>query len=488
MSAFADLLTSKGFTDEDDIEWLHRLVEDWQMIADLAFADLVLWVKVDKEFTVVAHCRPNTGSTVYPHDEIGTMANDDEQALISEAMDTAKTCQSTAKDGLLQGAEAVPVVRAGHVIAVLTIHSDVERKANYSRMERNYRSAGVMLLSMIAEGYFPDMEAPSGVRRGEPRVGDGMLVLNREGRVRYASPNAISVLYRLGYKGEIEGRYLAELMSDLLSKLRPVDEILPLVLTGRAAWRTELESKKVSVALRSIPFRRGEYRTGALLLVRDISEIRRRERDLLSRDTMIREMHHRVKNNLQTVSALLRLQKRRVESPAAQSALDEAMRRVSVIAVVHDVLSQGVDPEVDFDEVISKGVRLGPSLANPNKHIELEQDGEIGTISSADATSLALAVTELVTNAIEHGFVAEADDEPVHGKVWIRSRRYEGRLEVVIADNGVGIGDNPVPGNGLGTQIVKTLVTTDLDGTIEWRPRDGGGTEVVLDFPLRSGT
>ena len=97
-------------------------------------------------------------------------------------------------------------------------------------------------------------------------------------------------------------------------------------------------------------------------------------------------------------------------------------------------------------------------------------------------------MTELVTNAIEHGFTSEEDDEHVHGNVWIRSRRYEGRLEVVIADNGIGIGDNAVPGTGLGTQIVKTLVTTDLDGTIEWRPREGGGTEVVLDFPLRSGT
>lgn len=488
MSAFADLLAKRGITDEEDVEWLHLLVEDWQMIADLAFADLVLWVKSGDTFTVVAHCRPNTGATVYPHDEIGTVANESEQALIRDSMDSAQTRQAPDVEGLLAGAEAVPVVRDGRVIAVLTIHSDPERKANYSRMERNYRSAAVMLLSMVAEGRFPDRDAPSGVRRGEPRVGDGMLVLNREGRVRYASPNAISVLYRLGYDGEIEGRYLAEFVSDLLSKLRPVDEILPLVLTGRAAWRTELESKKVSVSLRSIPLYRGQFRTGALLLVRDISEIRRRERDLLSRETMIREMHHRVKNNLQTVAALLRLQQRRVDSPDARSALEEAMRRVAVIAVVHDILSQGVDPEVEFDEVVNKGVRLGPSLARPNKHISIELDGTFGTISSADATSLALAVTELVTNAIEHGFTSATEDAPVHGKVWIHPRRYGDRLEVKIADNGVGIPEGKEPGTGLGTQIVKTLVTTDLDGSIEWRPREGGGTEVVLDFPLRTGT
>lgn len=485
MSAFADVVAGAGITDEEDVEWLHLLVEDWQMIADLAFSDLVLWVPSGDSFTVVAHCRPNTGSAVYPHDEIGSVADAAEAQLLSASLRTAETVQASDADGPLAGAEAVPVVRDGRVIAVLTSHSEEWRRTNYSRMERNYRAAAVMLLSMIAEGLFPDREAPSGVRRGEPRVGDGLIILNREGRVRYASPNGVSVLYRLGHSGEIEGRYLAEMVSDLLSTLRPVDEILPLVLTGRAPWRTELESKKVSVSLRSIPLKRGRFRTGAVLLVRDVSEIRRRERDLLSRDTMIREMHHRVKNNLQTVAALLRLQQRRVDSPAAQVALDEAMRRVQIIAVVHDVLSQGVDPNVDFDEVVDKGLRLSPRLTSPTMEIRFSRVGSFGSISSADATSLALALTELVTNAMEHGFHDSVDGEIVRGSVWVSPRRYGDRLEVIVADDGEGIPGGKEPSGGLGTQIVRTLVTTDLEGTIEWRLRAGGGTEVIIDVPLR---
>lgn len=488
MSALSDLLAQHGITDEEDVEWLHLLVEDWQMIADLAFADLVLWVPSGNQFKVVAHCRPNTGATVYPHDEIGTVANAEEHALLSRSLETKETVQASATVGPLSGAEVIPVMREGRVLAVLSSHSDEVRKPNYSRMERNYRSAAVMLLSMIAEGLFPDRNAPSGVRRGEPRVGDGLIILNREGRVRYASPNGVSVMYRLGHRGDIEGRYLAEMVSDLVTSLRQVDEILPLVLTGRAAWRTELESKKVSVSLRSVPLQRGEFRTGAIVLVRDVSEIRRRERDLLSRDTMIREMHHRVKNNLQTVAALLRLQQRRVDSPAARAALDEAMRRVAIIAVVHDVLSQGVDPNVEFDEVVDNGLRLSPDLTGPSVEIGFSREGSFGSISSADATSLALAITELVTNAMEHGFKPSPTGATVHGSVWVRPRRYDDRLEVVIADDGQGIPEGREPGTGLGTQIVKSLVTTDLDGTIEWRSRAGGGTEVVIDFPLKSDT
>lgn len=491
MSQLSDLLAAEGIVDEEDVEWLHVLVGDWQLIADLSFADLVLWVPGadGAGFRVVAHCRPTTGSTVYPHDEVGSVADADEQELLGTAF--AEQRVVIAPDGTtpLSGAEAVPVVRAGRVFAVLSRHTEESRRRGSSRLERYYRSCATMLLTMIAEGEFPDLSAPSGARRGEPRVGDGLIVLNREGRVRYASPNGVSVLHRLGHEGEIEGRYLAEVVSGLIEQLRPVDETLPLVLTGRAPWRTEIESGRVSVSLRAIPLKRAGNRTGAVILVRDVSEIRRRERELLSRDAMIREMHHRVKNNLQTVSALLRLQARRMSTTEARDALEEAMRRVSIIAIVHDVLSQGIESEVDFDEVVDKGLRLTPELTSPQVQVSLRRTASFGPISSVDATGLALALTELVTNAIEHGFPLTPEQiaagEQLRGTVYVTPERIGERLRVTIADDGVGIAEGQGPGSGLGTQIVRTLITSDLAGTIHWRPRAGGGTEAIIDVPLR---
>ncbi|GAA2001553.1 sensor histidine kinase [Brevibacterium samyangense] len=507
MSLLSDLLAAEGIVDEDDVEWLHVLVGDWQLIADLSFADLVLWVPVagtgdgaggpdgdgegtpERDFRVIAHCRPTTGTTVYPNDEVGTVANTEEREFLVRAWTERTIVIVPETTTPLSGAEVVPVIRRGRVVALLTRHTEESRRSGSSRLERYYRSCASMLLSMIAEGAFPDLEAPSGARRGEPRVGDGLIVLNREGRVRYASPNGVSVLHRLGHDGEIEGRYLAEVVSALVEQLRPVDESLPLVLTGRAPWRAEVESGRVAVSLRAIPLVRAGNRTGALILARDVSEIRRRERELLSRDAMIREMHHRVKNNLQTVSALLRLQTRRMESPEAKEALQEAMRRVSIIAIVHDTLSQGVESEVDFDEIVDKGLRLTPELSSPQVHVSLKRTASFGQVSSADATSLALALTELVTNAIEHGFPLTpeqaASGETLVGTVWVTPQREGDRLRVVVADDGVGLGDGDGPGNGLGTQIVTTLITSDLAGSIQWRPRAGGGTEAIIDVPLR---
>ena len=93
-------------------------------------------------------------------------------------------------------ADVVPVVRSGRVIAVLTRHTEESKRTGASRLERNYRSSASALLDMIGEGSFPHAEASSRSRRGEPRVGDGLILLNREGRIRYASPNGVSVLYR----------------------------------------------------------------------------------------------------------------------------------------------------------------------------------------------------------------------------------------------------------------------------------------------------
>ena len=168
-----------------------------------------------------------------------------------------------------------------------------------------------------------------GARRGAPRVGDGLIRLNSEGEVLYASPNALSCFHRLGVLGSLVGQSLAEVTTDLLEESSPVDESLPLVVTGRAPWRTDVEARGVCVSLRAVPLTDSGQRVGAVLMCRDVSELRRRERELITKDATIREIHHRVKNNLQTVAALLRLQARRTVNAEGREALIESVRRVS---------------------------------------------------------------------------------------------------------------------------------------------------------------
>ena len=124
-------------------------------------------------------------------------------------------------------------------------------------------------MRMVAEGAFPNLSAPTGARRGAPRVGDGVVRVDVNGLVLYASPNAISAVHRLGHKGAVIGTVLATIVADVLSRSEaPIDESLALVLTGRAAWRTELTSRSATISMRAVPITEGGVRVGALILSR----------------------------------------------------------------------------------------------------------------------------------------------------------------------------------------------------------------------------
>jgi two-component sensor histidine kinase len=233
------------------------------------------------------------------------------------------------------------------------------------------------------------------------------------------------------------------------------------------------------VSLRAIPIRDRGERVGAVVLCRDVTELRHQERELITKDATIREIHHRVKNNLQTVASLLRIQARRTHTDVAREALTQAMRRVASIAVVHDTLSEGLSQNVDFDTVFDRVLMLIAEVASShNTTVRPTLTGSFGALPSEYATPLALALTELVTNAVEHGLDGR------DGEVEIVAERDAEQLTVKVRDNGVGLPEGKV-GSGLGTQIVRTLIQGELSGTIDWHTLVGNGTEVTIEIPFR---
>nr|WP_127126803.1 PAS domain-containing sensor histidine kinase [Georgenia sp. SYP-B2076] len=475
------MITEAGDLGASHAEWLHQLVGDWQVVADLAFADLVLWLPAaDGTFVVAAHCRPSTAATVYYDDVVGQHAPEARRQLMAQTMLDmgihTRSEQQKSSHGMRE--VIVPVVHEGRAIAVMTRESSLPATRVPSRLEISYSETADVLCAMIARGEFPQSGAPGASRRGAPRVGDGFVRLDAEGRVVYASPNAVSNFHRLGVIGELKGTVLAEVVTALIEEHSTVEETLAVVIMGRAAWRTEVESHGVTLSLRAVPLTDHGERRGALLLCRDVSEVRRRERELITKDATIREIHHRVKNNLQTVSALLRLQARRTDNLETKDALAEAVRRVSTIALVHETLSQNIDEVVNFDEVFGRLLRLAADVASPDSSVRTVVEGSFGLVGAEAATSLAVVLTELVTNAVEHGLRGRS------GTVTVRAERDETDLEVRVLDDGIGIEDGKVL-SGLGTQIVKTLVTGELGGTIEWTTRPEGGTEVILQTRSR---
>lgn len=493
MSTLSDLVHAHGDADETDIEWLHLLLADGQLIADLAFADIVLWVPTTSgSFIAVGHARPSSSATLFYRDFVGHEVKPEWRRQVTQAFETAAIVDTSAPDWYEETptrVRAVPVVRrpgrdgarvSEHPIAIITRHTNLSEARMPSRQELTFNECANDLFRMIAAGDFPDLGAPSGPRRGAPRASDGLLRLDLDGVVTFASPNGLSAFNRMGFVGELEGESLATVTTTLLTgRALQVDESLPLVVTGRAPWRTDIESGGVTVTLRTIPLVADGQRIGAIILVRDVTEVRHQERELITKDATIREIHHRVKNNLQTVASLLRIQARRAHSDSTKDALTQAMRRVAAIAVVHDTLSEGLSQNVDFDVVFSRVLMLIAEVASShNTVVRPMSTGSFGTLPSEYATPLALALTELVTNAVEHGLEGRPD-----GELEIVATRTDDTLAVKVRDNGAGMPEGVV-GSGLGTQIVRTLIQGELGGTIDWHTLEGEGTEVTIEVPL----
>jgi two-component sensor histidine kinase len=341
---------------------------------------------------------------------------------------------------------------------------------------------------MVSEGTFPYHGHDATLVRS-PRVGDGLLRLDATGRVTYASPNAQSAYRRLGLTADLMGAELGAATAQLSKPGEPVDESLMMVARGRAPWETEIDGNGAVVQLRSIPLVVGGNRTGALILVREVTELRRRERELLTKEATIREIHHRVKNNLQTVAALLRLQARRLQAPEARAALEEAVRRVGSIAIVHETLSHAPEEIVDFDDIADRVAMMAGEVSSPEVRITPKITGQFGMLPASVATPLAMVLTELLQNALEHGFGdgtarGDAGDE---GMIEVLAARAPEQLTVTVSDSGAGLpeGFDIESSTSLGLQIVRTLVVAELGGRLSITPRPGGGTVAVVDLPIR---
>ncbi len=478
MSSLEELLAERGGLPGGAIARLQALAADWQILADLAFSDLLLCVREaeGEGVLVAAHMRPYTAQTVHPEDLVGTALRSDARAAVVRAYETGEIVRDGEPDwstGVPIRQEAVPVPWDGRVVAVVSREANLSMVRAPSQLELTYLQTANELSQMIAEGTFPfDDEEPE--REVAPRVGDGIVRLDASGRVAYASPNAVSAYRRLGVAGNVLRRDVAEFDMD-------EDSIFEALREGHPV-ESEVEARGAVVLRRIIPLLRGGRVLGALMLVREVTELRRKERLLLSKDATIREIHHRVKNNLQTIASLLRVQARRLETPEAREALQESVRRIGSIALVHETLSVDARQRVAFDVVARRLVEnFVGGLSDPTGPVAVRVEGTAGELSPALASPLALVLSELVQNALEHAYPG-----PGGGEVAVLLDRGPAALTMEVVDDGVGVreGFDPVVDANLGLQIAQTLVTTELGGTLEVGPAEGGGTRARVVAPL----
>jgi two-component sensor histidine kinase len=522
VDTLSELVQEYTDLEEPIVEHLQRLVASWGVLSDLCFADLLLFApargRVDL-FVALGQVRPTTSQTLHPEDLVGQVSGSHDRPLLARAWQLGSVVEGEVaipRRGEHARLVCIPVRRQGRLVGLLTRESALVVGRRSGQLERVYVEVFDRLARMIATGAFP-YPVDEIVTAETPRVGDGVVVLDPSARVDYASPNAVSAFHRLGVKSGIEGIRLDEAGLD--------ESAVSLAYESRLAVTKEIGyGSDTTVVIRCMPLLDNGTVTGALVLMHDVSELRRRDRLLLSKDAAIREVHHRVKNNLQTISSLLRLQSRRMAPGEPRSALEEAERRVRSIAVVHEILSRDTVDEVDFNDILPSLVRMAEDLGRVDRPVQITCRGEAGQLHASVATPLAVVITELLQNAAEHGWPepgappdlsppavtadaqgaspegasqtgaqstsrrAAGDEVPPTGarplQVVVELRRTDGELRVTVRDDGAGLppGFSIDNTSGLGLSIVRGLVRTQLGGVISMH--GNGGTVVDVAIPV----
>ncbi len=493
MATLAELANQRTLLDEPTIDHLLRLTASWSLLSDLSFSDMLMMARVDDSannaednFVVLGQMRPNNRSTLINDDLVGTTQRSIAWPLVRLSFESGTRIVGEAK--IDDVADVIPVwcvpVRfSGRIVAIM-VRLQGPLRGPASLYEQAYLSIFERLCSMVADSTFPyreqDVAGP-----GLPRVGDGIILIDGRGRVEFATPNATNALHRLGIYAPAEGRTLRELGL----KVRVVERSLEF---GMPAMEEIDQGHDVAILFHCVPLLEHAEVSGVVVLMRDVSDLRQLNRLVLNKEAAVREVHHRVKNNLQTISSLLRLQARRSDEPETRIALGEAERRVRSIAVVHEVLSREPGEEVVFDEIVRSLVLLVEDTVLALHPVEILVNGELGTLSTDLATPLAVALAELLTNAVEHAFTEFGGAANDHvGVVTLNLYQEDDHAIAEIRDNGRGLGrdfslDLPT---SLGLSIVRDIIRAQLRGTIEMTNvayADGGGTFVRVSVPLNA--
>lgn len=306
-------------------------------------------------------------------------------------------------------------------------------------------------------------------------VQDGVVIINCNGIVIYADEMAESILYMRGHAGSLVGSNIYNSQLDLMGAKR--------TLASHEGFVEDVQLGQVVFTRRVIPLLRGGKVRRVIVILREKTELYRKEEELMIKTSVIKEIHHRVKNNLQTIASLLRMQMRRTDSDEAKEVLKESLNRILSISLVHETLSHHEEENIDISDIAKKLLDLlTHSLVSADCQVTTEFSGETLPLPSDGATSLALVLNELITNAITHGF------EGKHaGHLALSIEKTKRQCTILVRDDGIGMEQKPKDYHKrkhLGLEIVRTLIEKDLKGTITFAKGKPHGTVVTIQFPL----
>ncbi len=458
---------------------LEQIERGMSITADLSRADLLLICprNID-EVVSVAQAQPHSIASIYDTSLVNRTLTQVDAPVILNAWHRrrhVRAQRALIPTGTPIMQDVYPIHgQDGEVVALFSIETSLIQLERHSQRHASFRRAIEWLLWMCMRG-----ELASAAELSPFGEWDGLVLVDAQRRITYLSGIANNLYRKLGYMDDMRGKRLSSLGTR-------DDEMVVAALQGHRPLEHQVEENQ-HIWIRkvlpvwpppTVPGRlqrlfSGQTRPGdvggTLIMVHDATEDQRKQQELEVKTTMIQEVHHRVKNNLQTIAAMLRMQARRSESEATRHDLQEALARILSVAVIYEFLSLKETQSINIRDVGQRIITQVRQIVTPGKQVSFSVDGPAIYLPSQQATACALVVNELIQNAMEHGF--ETQD---HGHIKLKLIDGGDSVRLEVCDNGTLLPDDfslDKP-TSLGLQIVRTLVEGDLHGRVWLMNRD----------------
>lgn len=423
------------------------------ILADVTRSDVLYYEgATPDQLVVIAHAQPHTIHSLYPENLNGQAYALPRSAPLARTIRFG-THEHAVVKVFSNGAapvhqEVLPLKNhRGLVIGALSIETLITEFESQRTRERALRLALHYLKQAVVNGRV------QGAARLSPFTArDGLVSVDRDRRIRYLSKIAEGMYSRLNLSTPLLGK--------TIDSLETGDEHLIGEAMRECACLEREEAVRDAIWLRKvIPIAPGANERAepklALLLIRDVTQERHKEREQVRLEAMIREIHHRVKNNLQTIISLTRMDARRAQVAETRRALEQMSNRIFAVAQVHESLSVDHDAAIQLKDVSRQiAQQIRESLMPLDSPISIEVEGDALSLAPKQATACALIINELVQNAVEHAFAPGAA-----GYIRIQLEDTPERVRIAVVDNGRGLPDgfDWQQSQSLGLRIVHTL-------------------------------
>jgi len=492
------VLACQGLSDAE-CRFLEHISQGLPILADVSRADVLLFCASGPDTAlVVSHAEPHSVPSTRAASLKGQEVHPEQYPLIFRSLkfgQPSRRSHGLTVEGTPIVQEVLPITYDGRVIGALSVEKTLIEFERHRRRHEIFKQALRCLQEMACQGLVKGAEGLAPFREH-----DGIVVVDPQGCILYASSAAGNLYRKLGHAGTLFRRHLAELGTkdeDLVRSAIARGECLQqeveegtfvwvknaLPLYGHAplqsGWRRLVRMRWRDPAL-----------VGVMLTIHDATEERRKERELRLKSLMLQEIQHRVRNSLQTITALLRLEARRAGSEETRQVLQESISRILSVAAVHEFLFQPGGQVVNLrvlTERILNQTAIG--VLDRDQHIRLDVSGSDVYLPAEQATPCALVINELLLNAVEHGFPRDEQgdakgerDGPI-GAITVNLEEDESHIVVTIHDDGRGLPEDfDLEQSGrLGLRIVQTLVEEGLHGQFEIR--NDHGVSAIVRFP-----